>query len=206
MTVNRAVKTLISADFLLLSGWGLLAPIFAIFLINNIQGGNVRIVGFAAAIYWISKSLLQPFIGRYLDKNHGEKDDFWFMFFGLIITSFVPIGFILSQYPWHIYVLQFLHALGMALNIPPWAAIFTRHIDKGKEAFEWSLSSTAIGLGAGIAGALGGWLASIFGFKIIFIGVSIFTLISALSLLFIYKEIIPKNHRLPPIGIRNFPK
>ncbi len=201
MNVNRAVKILISSDFLLLSGWGLLAPIFAVFLLENIQGGDIKVAGFAAAVYWIARSVLEPFIGKWLDKNHGEKDDFYSMFIGTLIISIIPIGFIFSKFPWHIYALEFIHALAMSFNLPPWSAIFTRHIDKGREAFEWSLSSTSISLGSGIAGALGGLLASIFGFKIIFVGVSVLTFLSALALLFIRKDLIRKDH-LEPVGIR----
>lgn len=205
MKINRLIKTLILSDFLIISGWELLGPIFAIFLLKNIEGGNVKVAGFAAAVYWISKSLIQPFIGKYLDKNHGEKDDFWFMFFGLMIAAFVPLGFIFARYPWHIYGLQLFHALGMACTVPSWSAIFTRHIDKGQEAFEWSMYSTSIGFGAGIAGAVGGFLASVFGFEIIFIGASLLTFFSAFCLLVIRNQVTPKDRHLPPVGIREIP-
>jgi MFS family permease len=81
----------------------------------------------------------------------------------------------------------------MAMSYPSWLAIFTRHIDKGKEAFEWSMEMTFLGAGAGIAGAMGGILASLFGFKIIFIFVGIFTLISTGFLFLIRHNISPRD-------------
>jgi MFS family permease len=85
----------------------------------------------------------------------------------------------------------------MGMAIPGWAAIFTRHIDKGKEAFEWSLESTAMGLGAGITGAIGGILASKFGFNIVFILVAVGAFMGSLLLLTIYKGIFPRgDHHL----------
>lgn len=84
--------------------------------------------------------------------------------------------------------------------IPAWCAIFTRHIDKGKEAFEWSLDSSAFGLGVGITGALGGILVSQFGFNLVFIIVGILAFLGGLIPLLICKNIIPKgNHykRIP---------
>ncbi|GAI32729.1 unnamed protein product, partial [marine sediment metagenome] len=104
---------------------------------------------------------------------------------------------IFSSSAWHIYLLQGIYSLGMAMNIPGWTAIFTRHIDKGQVAFEWATRSTFIGIGAGAAGALGGIIASSFGFNILFVGVGIFALLSALLPLSILKTITPKDKISP---------
>ena len=77
--LNKVIKVLIASDFLLQSGWGLIGPIFAIFLTKQIAGGSLEMVGFIAATYWLTKSIVQPFIASYLDKNHGEIDDFRFL-------------------------------------------------------------------------------------------------------------------------------
>lgn len=208
-SINKVIKILISSDFALNSGWGLLGPVFAIFLLQKIAAGSVteaaKIAGFASLTYWIVKSFLQIPIGRYLDKNYGEKDDFWFVVFGTFLTGLTPFGFLISSLPWHIYGFQALHALGMAMVIPSWSAIFTRHIDKGREAFEWSIESTSLGFGTGIAGAVGGLLVALFGFKIIFILVGVFTMISVSLLLLIHKEIAPKDRLFPKIPPFRFP-
>ena len=87
----------------------------------------------------------------------------------------------------------------MACVIPTWAAIFTRHIDKGREAFSWSLESTGIGFAFGMAGAVGAWLASIFGFKIVFVLVSLFGIFSSSLLLLIRNQVFSKDHFVPKI-------
>ncbi|MFH1180879.1 MAG: MFS transporter [bacterium] len=199
--INRVIKTLVASDIFLQTGWGLIGPIFAIFLIGQIEGGNLKMVGFVAAVYWVAKSIIQPFIASWLDKNHGEKDDFAFLVAGMYVANLIPLGYIFSTQPWHIYALEFVRALAMACVIPTWAGIFTRHIDKGREAFSWSLESTGIGFAAGLAGASGAWLASIFGFKIVFVLVSIFGLLSSSALLLIRKNIFQKDGfapRVPP--------
>jgi len=199
--LNRVIRILITSDFLLQSGWGLVGPIFAIFLTGQIQGGNLKMVGFVAAVYWITKSIVQPFFARRLDKNVGEKDDLFFLVFGMFVANLIPLGYVFSFLPWHIYALEFLRGLAMAWVVPSWSAIFTRHIDKGREAFSWSIESTGIGFAAGIAGAVGGWMASVLGFKIIFLLVSFFGLISSSLLLAIQPYIFPRDHfrpRTPP--------
>jgi MFS family permease len=204
--VNKIIKTIIYWDFFINSAWGLLGPIFAIFIVQNIAVGNIaegaKIAGFASLFYWVLKSLLQIPIGKYLDKNHGEKDDFLFMVLGTFLTGLVPFGYLVSFHPWHIYLWQILHAVGMAMIIPANYAIFTRHIDKGKEAFEWGLDSTVLGLGVGVTGAVGGILAAAFGFQAILIITGTFTIVSGLLLLSIKKEISPKDKvssRFPPV-------
>ena len=183
-------------DFVINSGWGLLGPVFAIFLLQNIAIGNIaegaKIAGFSTLFYLATKSVLQLPIGNYLDKNHGEIDDFWFYVIGTFITGLVPFGFLFSYLPWHIYALQVLHGLGMSMIIPSSYAIFIRHTDKGREAYESSLDSTLLGLGAGIAGAAGGIMAGYIGFKLIFVATGVLTFISVFFIFGVRKNMLPK--------------
>ena len=199
--INKVIKILITSDFLLQSGWGLIGPIFAIFLTKQIQGGDLKMVGFIAATYWITKSVIQPFIAHHLDKNHGERDDFLFLIIGMYVANLIPLGYIFSTQPWHIFTLEFIRGLAMACVVPTWSGIFTRHIDRGREAFSWSIESTGLGLAAGIAGAFGGILATLLGFQVVFILVSAFGVISSSVLLLIRYRIFPKDRfapRVPP--------
>lgn len=185
------------SDFFLQAGWGLVGPIFAIFLTQQIKGGDLRMVGFVATCYWITKSFIQPFIAKFLDKEHGEKDDFIFLVTGMYVANLVPLGYIFSTQPWHIYTLEIIRGIAMACVIPTWSAIFTRHIDRGREAFSWSMQSTGIGIAIGISGAFGGLLASALGFKIIFLLVSIFGVFSSSVLLIARNRLFLKDHFAP---------
>jgi len=198
--MNKVIKILILSDVALISGLGLITPIFAIFLTSQIQGGNVEVVGYAAAIYWIVMSLVVIPFGRYLDRNHGEKDDLWFIVIGNVLAALAVLGYIFSSLPWHIYLLQIIYAIGMGMNIPGYTAIFTRHIGKGQEAFDWSVRAALIGVGTGLAGALGGIAAHRFGFLVLFIGVIIFILLSAFLPFLVSREMKPgdkKTVRVP---------
>ncbi|MBL7155009.1 MAG: MFS transporter [Candidatus Portnoybacteria bacterium] len=201
--VNKVIKILILSDVALIAGLGFVAPIFAVFLTNQIKGGNLEVVGYAAAIYCIVRSLVVVPIGQYLDKNHGEKDDLWFIIIGNVLAALAVFGYLFSRLPWHIYLLQAVYALGMGMNIPGYTAIFTRHIDKGREAFGWSVRAALIGIGTGVTGALGGIVANRFGFNTLFIGVVIFILLSAFLPLLISKEMLPKDRKTPKMpGIK----
>lgn len=200
--INKIIRFLITSDFLLQAGWGLISPIFAIFIIGpDIRGGSLAAVGFISATYWVTKSIIQPFIARFLDIKKGEKDDFWFLVIGLYVANLIPIGYLFSTQVFHIFILEFIRGLAMACVVPTWAAIFTRHIDKGWEAFSWSLESTGIGFAAGFAAAFGSVLAASLGFRWVFVLVSFFGLASASTLFFIRKSVYSKEHfapRVPP--------
>lgn len=180
MKFNKVVKYLIATDFVLLSGWGLIVPVFAIFVLENIEGGSATVVGITAAIYWILKSIIQVPIAYWLDKKKSERDDYWALIIGLVMVSFVSLGLIWISKIWQLYLLQVFHAFAFALMIPSWAGIFTRHIDKGEEGLEWTLDSTAVGLASGVTGFLGGYIADNFGFQPLFIMVAFFALISVI--------------------------
>ena len=200
--LNKVIRGLILSDFLLQSGWGLIGPIFAIFITQQIQGGSLVSVGFIAATYWFIKSIAQPFIAHFLDVKKGERDDFKFLIYGLFLANLVPLGYIFATQLWHVFLLEIIRGLCMACVIPSWAGIFTRHIDKGWEAFSWSIESTGIGLAFAFSAAFGGILVTFLGFKAVFILVSFFGLGSCLLLLLIRNQIFPKDHfapRVPPL-------
>ncbi len=197
--MNRVIRFLIASDFFLLGGWGLLSPVFAIFILENIAldpAKAAEVAGFSALTYWGVKSLLQIPTSKYFDRVYGEKDDYWMMILGLFINGIAPFGFLFAKTPFHIYGIQIVHALGMSLVIPSWNAIFTRHIDKGREAYEWAMDSTSLGLATGITGGIGGIVAALFGFKLIFVLVGTLTLFAALLLLFIRKDVLPMDRSL----------
>ena len=186
---NRVIKYLVLSDLAFWAGWGLIAPIFAVFIIEKINGGTVFVVGMAAAVYWILRSVLRIPIGMFLDRHPSEKDDYLFLTGGLFIAALTPVAFIFAEVPWHVYVIQAIHAIAMAMSLSGWSAIFTRHIDKGKEATEWGLDATSVGIGMGISGALGGWAVTQFGFHAVFIGVSVLGIMGVFLLLCLRNDI-----------------
>ncbi|MDP3710799.1 MAG: MFS transporter [bacterium] len=172
--INKIVKTIVVADFFYNAAFASFGPVFAIFITTQIQGGSAKVAGFAAAIYWIVKSIFQLPIARFLDTTDGERDDFWAMFAGYLLSGLVPIAYIFAKTPAHLYLIQAFYGVVMAWAVPAWYSIFTRHVDKWRISFEWSLDSVfSVGLAASIATALGGYIADRFGFAVLFLGSSL---------------------------------
>ena len=189
MKINHVVKTLVISDFFINAGFSVFAPVFAIFVTRQVEGGTLAVVGFAAAIFQIFKSGLQIPIAKYLDKNHGEYDDFYSMVLGTSLIALVPFLYLFATQATHIYMIQALYGIGASFAIPPWYAIFTRHVDKMQENVEWSLDSIAIGIGAATSAALGGLLAQKFGFQFVFILGGLFAVVGAVYQIKIFRDL-----------------
>ncbi len=189
MKINHVVKTLVLSDLYINAGFSVFAPVFAVFVTKQVSGGSLAVVGFAAAIFQIFKSGLQIPIAKYLDKNHGEYDDFYSMVFGTLLVALVPFMYLFATTANHIYIIQALYGIGASFAIPPWYAIFTRHIDKMQENVEWSLDSIAIGVGAAVAAAAGGLLADKFGFNFVFLLGGMFAVFGAVQQVKIFKDL-----------------
>lgn len=189
MKINHVVKTLVVSDFFINAGFSVFAPVFAIFVTKQVSGGSLAVVGFAAAIFQIFKSGLQIPIARYLDKNHGEYDDFYSMIFGSVLIVSAPFLYLFATEAKHIYMIQAVYGIGASFSIPPWYAIFTRHVDKMKENVEWSLDSIAIGIGAASSAAVGGLLAEKFGFQFVFLLGGMLAIYGAIQQIKIFKDL-----------------
>lgn len=194
--LNQVILLIILAEFIFVTATTLVSPIFALYIIEDI-GATARVVGFAVAVYWVVKSILQLPVARYLDRNHGEIDDYYSMIGGLLVTSIGVFLFYFAKYEWHIYAIQFLIAVGDSFVVPPFYAIFTRHIDKDQEGFEWALrSSFSLGAGSAVGAALSGVLGAVIGFRTLFLVNGILMFVGWIVLLFLRPWIIPRGH--PP--------
>lgn len=188
--INRVIRFLIFSDIMIMSGWGFINPILAVFIADQVVGGSLELAGGAIMAYFFVKSILQLPVSRYLDSARGERDDFWFMIIGTATITFSAFLYIWATKPWHVYTLQIMHGVGAAMNYPSWQAIFTRHIDKHEESFEWSLYYTAIDMGSAFAAAAGGYIAQTWGYPMVFMVVGVTNFIGTSLLFFVRRNML----------------
>jgi len=186
--INPVVRFFTFSDVFLISGFGFMSPIFAIYITENIRGGGIEVVGLAQMVYLLTSSLLQVPIATLADKIKGEKDDFKLLLYGTILSAMVMLLYIFIKTPLQLYAVQFLYGLTVAMTLPTWYAIFSRHLDKNHEGYEWGVYTTLTNLGAAVTAALGGYFAVYFGFTNLFIIVSCFTLFGAICLIAVSKK------------------
>lgn len=171
--MNRTIKLLMISDIFVLTGFGLIEPILAIFIKENLVGGTIFAAGLASTLFLITKSTIQLPFSKYVD-SHDHKVR-W-LIVGIFLISIVPFIYIFAQNINYIYVAQIIQGIGAGLAYPTWLGLWSTHLDKKHESFEWSLYSTCTGIGTAITGVAGAAIAQFVGFNYTFALVGIMSL------------------------------
>lgn len=183
LNVNPVIRFLILSDVTWRSGVGLLSPIFPIFVVERIVGGNELVVGVAATIGLVTKGLFQIPAASIIDRIRGEKDDYWMMVVFSTLTLLMPLCYLIVRTPGQLYAVEFFSNLFLAFTFPSFMAIFTRHVDKEKEGTTWGLYFTLTDFAAAGAAAVGGAIAITLGFPMLIIVSVCISLLAAILLL-----------------------
>ena len=193
--VNMAIKTLLIFVFLFNLAAGLYMPIIAIYITEHVIGATLTVLGISIAIYSIVKSIFQIPIAKRLDAKKGERDDFYVLLTGILLAILYSLGFLIIKNVSHLYMLQVLTGISDACIMASFFAIFSHHIDKDSQGFEWSLFSVGgQTLSAAVGGILGGYMSFHYGFSSVFILAASFNIIAALILILLFPYV--KNFRL----------
>lgn len=184
--MNKKILWLILSDILILSSFGLIGPIFAIF-INERLGGTLIEVGIATTVFWITKSALQLPLSRYMD--HHRKKQITLVIGTFLIVN-VPFIYAISTGVYGIYLAQAVYGIGAALAYPAWFTLFVAYSDRRQRGTEYALWSSGIGIGTAAAAFLGANIAQAIGFKVLFFIVGAVALCGFLILLFLFHRYI----------------
>ncbi len=187
--MNKTLKLLIISDIFMLSGFGMIAPIIAIFINDNMVGGSIFSAGLASTIFLITHASLQLLFSY----KFNPKDRIWMLKLGTAIIMLVPIGYIFSTTIYHIYFIEFIYGIGAAFAYPSWSSLFTAHLESGKRGFQYSIYSSGVGIGTALTAAAGAWLAEKIGFQPVFIMTGIMTFIGLIILFKLNRSALRKT-------------
>lgn len=187
--MNKTLKLLIISDIFIFGGMGLVSPILAIFIKDNLVGGTIMAAGVASMIFLITHSLLQLLFAY----KFNPKDRIWMLILGTVLITLVPFGYIFSTHIYHIYLVEFIFGVGAAFAYPSWSSLFTSNLEKGKRGFQYSIYSSSVGLGTAITAGVGAWLAERIGFEIVFAITGLLAIIGLIILFGLEKKILRKT-------------
>lgn len=173
------------SDVFYFTGFGLVAPIVAIFINEDIRGGTIFGAGLATTIFIIVKSAVQLPFSRFIDK-HDNKLKWLKIGFAIIIIN--PFIYIMADHINYVYVAEAIHGFGSGLAFPAWLGLWSTHLDKGHESFEWSFYSTMVGIGSAVTAAVGAAVAEFIGFDTAFFLVGIAGIAGFVTLFFLDKK------------------
>lgn len=185
--MDKTLKLLSWSDFFILSGFGLISPILAIFININL-GASIFFAGLSTTVLLITRSILQIVFSNYFN----PKDRLWLLDIGSLIIALVPFGYLLSHNIWHFLVVQFLYGVGASMAYPSWNSLWASHTEKGQKGFQWSVYNSIITAGVAITASIGAWLAQVTNFTIVFILTGILSLIGFFILFGLEKKCLKK--------------
>lgn len=181
LDINPTVRFLTASDAVFSAGVGLFGPIFAVYLTEQLPSANaLEVIGVGTSIYLFTRSIGQIPLAYVIDKIKGERDDFYFLMGGALIGIVVPLLYLTISEAWHLFLIQFLFGIAGAMAFPSWAAIFTRHIDKGREGVEWGMYQTFIDMAGAVAAPVGAVIVTVYGYPAVMYCASVLSAISAI--------------------------
>jgi len=182
--MNRTIKLLMLSDIFVLTGFGLIQPILAIFINDGVSGGNIFSAGIASTLFLVTKSLVQLPFSRYVDQS--RKKTRW-LILGTALIAAVPIIYIFIDNIYQVYLAETLYGVGSGLAYPTWVGLWSSNLNEGSESFEWSMYSTSTGLGTAATAAIGAAIANFIGFTTTFAFTSLLCLLGC-GILFLLEQ------------------
>jgi len=163
--MHKTLKLLTISDIFVYTGFGLVSPILAIFVKDNLIGGTLLAAGIASAIFLITHALLQIVFANIFS----SKDRRWMLLLGTALIALVPFGYIFSTQIWHIFLVQFIYGVGAGFAYPAWYSLFSSYIDTKQGGYQWSVYNSTVSIGTAITAAVGAWLSGLIGFRWVFL-------------------------------------
>lgn len=180
--LNPIIKAYIISEAFLWSAWDFVMPIFAVFIVTTIPGGNVQLAAIGYSTYLITRVILELISGKILAGSK-DRQKLLMSICGMTCLTIAYIGFAFSSTISSIFFFYFMLGAGLGIAAPAKNTLFAIHLDKNKESTEWSLTDAISFICMALATALGGFIASQYGFKVLFILAAIVNSISIIPYL-----------------------
>jgi len=166
--LNKVVEAFIVSETFFWAAWNFITPIFAIFVINNIQGGNIQMAASAFSFYLITRVIFEVITGKY---STGKSDlrKLWMTIAGMGLLSVAYVGFAFSHTVIHLFFFYVISGIAIGIATPAKNSLFSTHLDHDKESAEWGIYDAITLTGIALATALGGFIANSYGFQPLFL-------------------------------------
>lgn len=186
--INNTVKAFIISESFFWSAWNFITPIFAIFAASNIKGGNVEVAASGYSVFLILRILGELTSGKFF-ANAKILQKYLVTITGILLVCVSYLGFAFSKSIVEIFIFYAIAGVGFGISGPPKLSLFSTHLDKNKEAYEWGVADSTVFIGMALASALGGFIAHHYGFAFLFIVATIVNLLSIVPyLLYIHQN------------------
>ena len=187
--MRRELKVLLVADALLLFATEMFGPLYAVF-VQQI-GGDLLTAGWAYATFSMTGGVAILVLSRLTGDIRGRE---WLVPLGYFLSALGVAGYLFVRTPLHLFVVQALMGLALAVLTPPWDALFARSVDEDQAVFQWGLEEAQDYIVPAIAAGAGAVIADAFGFRTLFVVMFVAALMGALVSLLVMR----RGQTLPP--------
>lgn len=158
------LKLLLLISALGLMAEGVFGPLYAVF-VEQI-GGDLLTAGYAYSAFAVSAGVLMFFISRFEDhvKHQGRL-----LIAGNGLASIGMLGYLFITKPWHLFLVQVILGLAVAIGTPAFDGLYSGYLEKGKFISQWGTWESMRWVVTALAAAFGGMVATLFGFRSLFI-------------------------------------
>lgn len=158
----------------------LVSPFLGIFYISQLQGVTLTEVGISSLIFYLSFGLLGPVVGIVSDSIKGLKDEVVLLIFGYLARGFLLIWFATATNAWHLYMFEFLLGAFRAISGPADKVLYAKSLQRKPSATLWGLDESLVNLASAIGSGIGGYVASLIGFRWLLVVAGTATVIAGL--------------------------
>lgn len=181
----RWLRSLVIGEMFYLTAFGLLTPVFSLFLIERIPGANLLTVSISIAIYLAVVGSIRPFVQLYAKNDTSGWRTQYMLWFGSAFVAATPFLYIMSRDMIDVYVIQLLYGIGIAFCEPAWSRLIDTscRTTQGNTLERYNTLSTL--LAAGLA-LIGGFIAEQEGVFSLLLFLDISILLAAILLVGLY--------------------
>ncbi len=162
--MNKIIEFLLVSSFFYNFAAGLLGPIYAIY-VQQI-GGDILTAGSAYACFSIICGVTILLLSSWENRaKHQEK----ILVLSRVIMLIGFVGYLFVSNPFELFLIQIILGASLALGTPVFDTIYSKNLDKNKEAREWGAWEGQYQITLGLSAIVGSVIAEAYGFKALFI-------------------------------------
>lgn len=181
--IKKEALVLLRASFLAIFAMGLFGPLYAIF-VQEI-GGDILDVGIAYAIFSIATGLFILIFGtsKFFSSNIRLM-----VVSGYALWTIGYAGYFFVETPLQLFFVQIVLGIAGGILEPAWDSVYAAELEEAEASFHWSLWSGGQSLITGAAAFIGSFIVANYSFKLLFLIMSVFNLLSVLVSLGVLKK------------------
>ncbi len=183
--LNSSLRILVTASVLMNFVIGVFSPFYAIF-VQKISG-DIAMAGVSWAVFEIVCGVLTLLFTRWSLRVHEQE---LLLALGYVLRAGVFLSYAFMSTMLQLILTQVLWGIAAAIGVPAFDALFSAHTSKDSSIAEWGGLEGVTGIAVGIAALVGGYVIKAFGFQSIFFGMSAISVMLAVYIWRLPREVL----------------